>query len=83
MTRLISPGRAMWSMPSTPYMSPAAIGCTMVRSRGLAGLREPLADAGEDGVGAAETRRRADRHHRSVPDQGGGFDRGQYRNLSH
>ena len=48
-----------------------------------AGLREPLADAGEDGVGAAEAGGRADRHHRSVPDQASGLDGGQYGNFSH
>src|SRR6516162_17482 len=28
------PGFAMWSMPLTPHMSPAAIGCSVVKLRG-------------------------------------------------
>ena len=34
MIRAISPGLAMWSMPVMPNMSPAAMGCSMVRFRG-------------------------------------------------
>ena len=34
--RASKPGRAMWSMPLMPYMSPAAIGLMAVRLRGVA-----------------------------------------------
>ena len=41
----ISPSLAMWSIPLIPYMSPAAIGCSVVRSRGCpsASKRAPIA----------------------------------------
>ena len=39
------PFLAMWSMPLMPLMSPAAIGCSVVRSRGwpVASKRSPIA----------------------------------------
>ena len=46
--RASRPGLAMWSMPLMPHMSPAAIGCSVVRSRGWlrsrrSGARSPRA----------------------------------------
>ena len=40
-----SPSLAMWSTPLIPYMSPAAIGCSVVRFRGCpsASNRAPIA----------------------------------------
>ena len=43
-TRARRPGLARWSIPLIPYMSPAAMGCSVVSPRGLAGALEPLAD---------------------------------------
>jgi hypothetical protein len=43
--RASSPGRARWSMPLTPHMSPAAIGCSVVSDFGWpeASKRRPIA----------------------------------------
>ena len=43
--RLRRPGLARWSMPRMPYMSPAAMGCSVVRPRGcpVASNRSPIA----------------------------------------
>ena len=45
MIRASRPGLAMWSTPLTPHMSPAAIGCSVVRLRGWpdASKRRPIA----------------------------------------
>ena len=65
MTRLIWPGLVRWSIPSMPYMSPAAMGCSSVSSPALAISREPGAERRKDGVRAAKPARRADRHGRA------------------
>ena len=59
--RVSRPGLAMWSMPLMPHMSPAAIGCSVVRLRGWPLRVEALADGGQHGVGAAEAARGARR----------------------
>ena len=43
--RVSRPGLAMWSMPLMPYMSPAAIGFSVVRLRGApsSSKRSPMA----------------------------------------
>src|SRR6476619_4500737 len=44
-TRRNWPGRHRWSMPLMPYMSPAAIGCSVVRFAGepVSSYRSPIA----------------------------------------
>jgi hypothetical protein len=51
-----SPSFAMWSMPFTPYMSPAAMGCSVVRSRGCpsASNRAPMAASIASGQPSAD-----------------------------
>ena len=55
-TRARSPSCAMWSMPLTPYMSPAAIGCSVVRPRGWPSdrNRSPMAASTRSGQPSAE-----------------------------
>ena len=55
--RAMRPGLARWSTPLIPHMSPAAIGCSMVRPRVPLG-GEPFADRLQRRIGAAEPRRR-------------------------
>ncbi len=49
-------GPARWSMPLTPHMSPAAIGCSVVRSRGWPSRskRAPIAASTASGQPSAE-----------------------------
>ena len=64
MIRASSPGRARWSMPLMPHMSPAAIGCSVVMLRGWpeASKRRPMAASvasGQPRPEAADTVRTA------------------------
>ena len=50
-TRARRPGLARWSIPLIPYMSPAAIGCSVVSPRGWPALsnRSPMARSTRSG----------------------------------
>jgi hypothetical protein len=56
MIRVSKPSRAMWSIPLTPYMSPAAIGCSVVIARGWPWFskRQPIAASTASGHPSAE-----------------------------
>ena len=71
------PGLAIWSMPLTPHMSPAAIGCSVVRLRGWPSASKRAPMRGEHRVGAAERRGRRNRDDRAVGDQAGRFGGGE------
>ena len=64
-------------MPGMPHMSPAAIGCKVVRLRGLPDVIEALADGREHRIGAAEAGGRRHRDDGAVRDEFGRLGGGE------